>query len=232
MIFNFKHFSIEQSNAVLKVGTDAFVLGAFFEASSPKNILDIGAGTGVLSLIAAQKFQNANIDAIEIDAESARLAAKNFGNSPWTDRLYIHHSSLQDFTTSKTYDLIVSNPPFFENSSAADTEVKNRVKHNGGLSASELIEKVDRFLSEEGECWLILSVDFMRNYLKEIERFKLNIVQEISVFGKPEFLKRKILVLSKKPSHKQKIDFTIRNKEGKYSDEYIALTKELHDRAL
>lgn len=232
MIFNFKHFSIEQSNAVLKVGTDAFVLGAFIKASSPQNILDIGAGTGVLALIAAQKFEQAQVDAVEIDAESARLAAKNFTNSKWSDRLCIHHKSLQEFTSSTNYDLIVSNPPFFENSSAADTEVKNRVKHNDGLSARELIVKINELLSAEGKCWLILSADFMGNYLKEIAHFKLNIVREISVFGKPGVLKRKILVLSKKPDKKQVFDFTIRNKEGKYSAEYIALTKELHDRAL
>lgn len=111
MTFNFKHFSIEQNDAVLKVGTDAFVLGAFFTAHNPKRILDIGAGTGVLSLIAAQKFTNALIDAVEIDEESSVLAQRNFENSPWANRLVVHKTSIQDFSTSQNYDLIVSNPP-------------------------------------------------------------------------------------------------------------------------
>ncbi|SFT43258.1 tRNA1Val (adenine37-N6)-methyltransferase [Lishizhenia tianjinensis] len=232
MIFNFKHFSIEQSNAVLKVGTDAFVLGAFMEATSPKSVLDIGSGTGVLSLIAAQKFNRAHIDAVEIDEESAQLANLNFTNSKWKERLHIHHTALQDYKSHATYDLIVSNPPFFENSSAADSDVNNRVKHNNGLSAEELISNVAELLSDSGICWLILSADFMTTYLKAIKHHQLYITKEINVFGKPSVLKRKILVLEKEEKEKQYQDFTIRNMDGKYSAEYIALTKELHDRAL
>lgn len=232
VIFKFKHFNIEQSDAVLKVGTDAFVLGALIHASTPLNILDIGAGTGVLSLIAAQKFSSALIDAVEIDDDSVELAARNFSNSNWENRLTIHHCSVQNYFPNKSYDLIISNPPFFENSSAANTAVKNRVKHNNSLSAVDLLSAIAKLLSLQGECWLILSVDFITTYLAEIEKQGLFIRKEINIYGKPTVLKRKVLRLTKTNGICQTENFVIRDERGNYSSQYINLTKELHDRAL
>lgn len=232
MIFKFKHFLIEQNDAVLKVGTDAFVLGALLEANQPLQVLDIGSGTGVLSLIAAQKFQNAHIDAVEIDQESARLAERNFSQSPWKHRFIIHPVSIQEFNSDKVYDLIVSNPPFFENSSLASSNVNNRVKHNTGLTSSDLISSINKLLSNQGQCWLILSIDFLKSYLTEIEKYNLQIRKEIDVYGKPGILKRKVLMLSKQKGECITSDFVIRNAKGKYTDQYIRITKDLHDRDL
>ena len=115
-LFRFKQFQIDQSKSAMKIGTDGVLLGAWTSVSSkPKTILDIGSGTGLIALMLAQRTDGSRIKAIEIDAAAAAEAAKNFKNSPWFDRLELLHTDLLNYTqkSSETFDLIVSNPPFF-----------------------------------------------------------------------------------------------------------------------
>ncbi|MCD4665845.1 MAG: methyltransferase [Bacteroidales bacterium] len=115
--FHFKQFNISDENSAMKVGTDAVLLGAWTDISETNNILDVGTGSGIVATILAQRSE-ANIDAIDIDKGSIDDAENNFDNCPWKNRLTAIHSSLQEYVkfTSKKYDLIVSNPPFFSNS--------------------------------------------------------------------------------------------------------------------
>src|SRR5437879_3258817 len=113
-MFRFKQFNVDQSGCAMKINTDGVLLGALAEADQPENILDIGTGTGVIALMTAQRFENARIDAVEIDQSAAETARRNFSNSPFAERMNLYSMGFEQFFESnpdKKYDLIVSNPP-------------------------------------------------------------------------------------------------------------------------
>ena len=114
-MFSFKQFDIAQDKCAMKVGTDGTLLGAWVKADDPKEILDIGTGTGLIAMMMAQRFANAQVKAIELDMDASHQAAENFQNTPWANRLFQEHISLQEFKHPPSFDLIVSNPPYFEN---------------------------------------------------------------------------------------------------------------------
>src|ERR1035437_1092252 len=115
-MFQFKQFSVDQSGCAMKINTDGVLLGAITDADHPAAILDIGTGTGVIALMLAQRFADAEIDAVEIDPEAAKTAEVNFEASPFADRLNIYASGFEDYFDvypDRKYNLIVSNPPFY-----------------------------------------------------------------------------------------------------------------------
>jgi tRNA1Val (adenine37-N6)-methyltransferase len=121
--FHFKEFSIHQDRCAMKIGTDGVLLGAWATINPDANqILDLGAGTGIIALQLAQRNAFADIDAIEIDDAAFEQCTDNFENSPWADRLFCYHASAQEFATemNEAYDLIVSNPPFYSPSERKD----------------------------------------------------------------------------------------------------------------
>ena len=122
MSFRFKQFYVDDDRCAMKVGTDGVLLGCWcptphltFDIGHLR-ILDIGTGSGLIALMLAQRCTDAHIDAIDIDAEAAAQAAENFASSPWSERLHAHHCSLQEWRPEEKYHLIVSNPPYFQNS--------------------------------------------------------------------------------------------------------------------
>ncbi|NJN77877.1 MAG: methyltransferase [Saprospiraceae bacterium] len=150
--FRFKQFQIHQDKTAMKVGTDGVLLGAWADVLESESILDIGTGTGLIALIIAQRNQNAMVDAVEIDESSYEQAKQNFEESSWTKRLNIYQSSIQDYAKNcgKQYDLIVSNPPYFVNSTKSKQEDKNQVRHTDSLSFEELIKSVNILLEISG----------------------------------------------------------------------------------
>ncbi len=158
MAFRFKQFSVEDEHASMKVGTDAVLLGAWAENSSPEHILDIGTGSGLISLMLAQRFPEAMITGIDIHPGSVMQAEENFKKSPWQKNLNVIASSLQDFSSGQTkkYKLIVSNPPFFTDSLRPHTSSKKVAKHTDSLSYEELVRGAAGLLHQEGSFALIL----------------------------------------------------------------------------
>jgi len=133
-MFHFKQFSVDQTACAMKINTDGVLLGSLTQANHPQKILDIGTGTGVVALMLAQRFINAQIDAVEIEASAAKTAEANFVNSPFNKRLKIYHSSFQNYFdqySDKQYALIVSNPPFYINSLQSPGANKSLAKHAG-----------------------------------------------------------------------------------------------------
>ena len=147
----------------MKVCTDACVLGAYANVvNSPKCILDIGTGTGLLALMAAQRNPSALIDAVEVDDTAFNQATENVAASPFAGRVRLIHSRIQDFQTTsslgeaKVYDQILTNPPFYTNHLRSPDSAVNRALHTDELPFSELIESVVRLLKPEGEWWVLL----------------------------------------------------------------------------
>jgi tRNA1Val (adenine37-N6)-methyltransferase len=184
--FKFKQFSVSQDRCAMKIGTDGVLVGAWASLGHfPRTILDIGAGTGVISLQLAQRDPDAQIDAIEIDEHAFEQCTDNFENSPWGDRLYCYHASLQEFAQElieeeeqHSYDLIISNPPFYTDHYKTQDEQRDLARFTDALPFEHLIVCAAHLLSESGRFCVILPK-------KEEEKFvALALEQQLSVLRK------------------------------------------------
>lgn len=157
--FRFQQFSVVQKNSGMKICTDAVLFGAMAPIQSGDMVLDIGAGTGVLSLMAAQ-LGATQITAVELTLEAYQEASVNFANSPWSKQLEAVHQDIQSFaiTATRLYDLIISNPPFFENHSRTSDVLRNTARHTDQLPFSDLLSIAEQLLSPQGLFYLLIPV--------------------------------------------------------------------------
>lgn len=167
--FDFKQFRIAQDRCAMKVGTDGVLLGSWAPLRpSCSRILDIGTGTGLIALMLAQRVVDAHVDAIEIDADAAAQAAENAAASPFSSRIRVHHCSLQDFDPScveARYDLIVSNPPFYNATLKPDDEARAAARHCDSLPLRQIMECASHRLTPSGSLALIYPVDYSQQVL-------------------------------------------------------------------
>ena len=154
--FNFKQFSIQQNNAAMKIGTDGILLGAWTDVNKAKQILDIGCGTGVIGIMQAQKNCEAIIDLVEIDKSACIDANINISNCPWYNRINLFESALDKFNTNKKYDVIISNPPFFNNSLKSENNSRSLARHSISLDYKQIILFSNKYLNNNGGLSLIL----------------------------------------------------------------------------
>ena len=230
MAFQFKQFKIEDDQSAMKVGTDAVLLGAWVSVQNATQILDIGTGSGLIALMLAQKSK-AKIDAIEIDQASAEQAKQNFEESDWSEQLSIENISLQNYCKSATqkYDLIVSNPPFFDQSLKSTRQEKNISKHNDSLKFNELAYGLKKLLSPDGKAAIILPVVEAKHFLDEarMEGLYLNKkLQIIPVIGTEP--NRWIVEISAIRSELSEEILSIRDEQRAYTSEYKNLTKDFY----
>ena len=166
--FSFKRFTVRQPRSAMKVGTDGVVLGAWFDVGGPDvRILDVGTGTGLIALMAAQRNSAARIDAVEIDAPSCLDAEENFEASPWGGRLRLFGEPFAAFCRRDTeggYDRIVSNPPYFVRSLRSPDEARTAARHADSLPFGELLEGVRGLLASEGALSVILPCDAAQEF--------------------------------------------------------------------
>ncbi len=159
-VFHFRQFSVRHRHSTMKVGTDGVLLGAWVNTNGASTILDVGSGTGLIALMLAQRtLGKAQIDAVEIDEAAAADAAANFMASPWHKNLKLHTIDLRHFTPSHRYDLIVSNPPYFNRALKSPEPKRNRVRHTDSLSHQELLIFARDWLMPTGRLALILPPD-------------------------------------------------------------------------
>ena len=155
--FEFKQFRIEQAMCAMKVTTDACIQGAWTPVlSGVKRVLDIGAGTGLLALMLAQRNTGISIDAVEFDHDAAKQASENVGASPWADRINIVEADIREFKAAHRYDLVITNPPFFNNSLLGDKDRKNHARHTLSLSYAGLLAAMEAHLDEGGYISILL----------------------------------------------------------------------------
>lgn len=157
-IFKFKEFEVNQAGCAMKINTDGVLLGAMVLQTDPQYILDIGTGTGVIAMMLAQRFPEAQVDAVEIDESAAKAAIDNFANSKFAMRSKAHLSAIADYQTTRKYDLVVSNPPFFVNDLKNPEVRKGIARHADEEFFESLVQKVSEILSDTGSFWLILPV--------------------------------------------------------------------------
>jgi tRNA1Val (adenine37-N6)-methyltransferase len=233
-IFKFKHFSISQSDTTMKVGTDAMVLGSLVSlVDRPVTVLDIGTGTGVLALMIAQRSEEALVMALEIDERACQEAENNFKASHWSNRLASIHEDILEIEFDSTFDLIVSNPPYYENSLLSENDRTSRAKHAEFLPVGSLLNKVNELLTNEGSFWVIIPFENTNSWVEAAKEENLYLKSSISIIGKEgQGEKRSILEFSRKQSEVSSASLTVRDFKNNYTKEYIELTKEFHDRDL
>ena len=239
-IFRFKRFDVINERSAMKVNTDGVLLGALMTVlPSDRRLLDIGTGTGTIALMAAQRLTEISsgsdiaIHAIDIDEPSATEAAGNFQNSPWGGSLRAHHTSLDEFTISvqgQEFDLIFSNPPYFDNALNAPEQRRNAARHTStGLSYREILDFSSSCLTENGRVAMVLPADTEHDLTRHARMNGLHLSKMTRIRTVPrktpklivaEFVKTRI-------EAPQDTILTIQN-EGQYTQEYLSLMKEFY----
>lgn len=224
--FRFQQFSIQQSKDVFRVGTDGVLLGAMCNVTNAKKILEIGTGTGLISLMLAQRNVSAKILAIDINESAVKLASENFRNSIFNENLKVGLKDFKNFETNENFDLVVCNPPFFEeNASAKDVLARQQVE----LNFRNLVEKSAEIITKKGILSIILPSEAATDVKSLAEEFNLYLVREINIYGiEGGNLKRNILEFSLVQKPLEISDFVIEKKPREYSDQYLNLTKNFH----
>lgn len=224
--FRFQQFSIQQSKDVFRVGTDGVLLGAMCNVKNAKKILEIGTGTGLISLMLAQRNVSAKISAIDINENAVKLASENFRNSIFNENLKVELKDFKNFETNENFDLVVCNPPFFEeNASAKDVLARQQVE----LNFRNLVEKSTEIITKKGILSIILPSEAATDVKSLAEEFNLYLVREINIYGiEGGNLKRNILEFSLAQKPLEISDFVIEKRPREYSDQYLNLTKNFH----
>ena len=231
--FQFKQFSVEQDRTAMKIGTDGVLLGAWTPIeNNPFSILDIGAGTGIIALMLAQRTSAEQIDALEIDEEAYEQATDNFENSPWNDRMFCFHAGLDEFVEEPEdeYDLIVSNPPFYSEDYKSDNEQRDLARFQDAMPFEDLIEAADLLLSENGIFSVIIPFKEEEKILAIANEYELYPLKITRVKGTPTTeIKRSLLAFSRNEISDFPIDeLIIETARHIYTPEYIALTKDFY----
>ena len=239
MIFQFQQFTIHQDRCSMKVGTDGVLLGAWASISHHTkaltqnfSFLDIGAGTGIISLMLAQRATQAGqtfqVEAIEIDTDAAQQAQENIAASPWAKSISIHPISLQQFAQDETigcYDLIVSNPPFYNATLKPTDEGRAMARHKDALPVSVIARFASQHLSPNGRLALIFPIAYDSEVMTAAVLsglFPIRICDIITKAGKP--CKRRMVEFSIQNAHIIRQQLIIRNADGKYTEDYRSLT--------
>jgi tRNA1Val (adenine37-N6)-methyltransferase len=229
--FQFKQFTVHQDKCAMKVCTDACLFGAVVAENYPTAgiCLDIGTGTGLLSLMYAQKNPVCNIDAVEIDKVAAEQAEQNFAASAWANRLNIINADIFAFSTQKKYDCIISNPPFFEDDLKSKDMLKNNAKHDTTLSLTGLLKIVKEQLSTAGIFAVLLPFHRVNNFIEEANGNDLYLIQQLLIKQTPthDFF-RGILFFSQTKRLTIKSEMIIKSEEGNYTDEFTAALKDYY----
>lgn len=224
--FTFKQFQIQQSKDVFRVGTDGVLLGALADVENASSVLEVGTGTGLISLMLAQRNLQAGFLGLDINEEAAKLTQLNFENSPFHARLKNSHQDFKTFETEDRFDLIVSNPPYFEESGSEKDKVARQTVE---LNFMQLISKAAELLSEKGIFSVIIPVEAGEVFISIGKENNLHLNRKVNIRGiENAKAKRLILEFSLQEKEINESDFIIEKSPRQYSDQYLELTKEFH----
>lgn len=224
--FTFKHFEIQQSKNVFRVGTDGVLLGVLADVENASEVLEIGTGTGLISLMLAQRNTKASFLGLDINEDAVLLTRTNFEHSPFHSRLKNVHQDLKTFETEKKFDLIVSNPPYFEESGSDKDKIARQTVE---LNFQQLIVASVKFLDDQGILSVIIPAEAGDDFIKIALENQLFLKHRINIKGiENSKTKRLVLEFSLAEMLVQESDFVIEKSPRQYSDLYLELTKEFH----
>ena len=230
--FKFKAFSVIQDKCAMKVGTDGVLLGAWVNIDPGlESILDIGTGSGLIALQMAQRSDAELIDALEIETNAFEQAVENFENSDWSNRLFCYHASLQEFEEEidEKYELIISNPPYFNDSFKALKEDRATARHTGSLNFYELLSATARLLAEKGSCAFIIPFKEEENFIQITKNNGLFPSRITRVRGNSKSdLKRSLLQLISTDISPIINELTIELERHVYTATYVDLVKDFY----
>lgn len=223
--FQFKQFAVFQDKTAMKVGTDGVLLGAWTKVDHAISALDIGTGTGLVALMLAQRNHQLLIDAIELDAEAYEQAIENTSISRFNEQIKVIHTALQEFDFNKTYDLIVSNPPFFQVNDRVEGSARKNARQQDSLSFDTLLERTALMLSPEGTACFIIPSDTRTHFLYLAALNKLFAGRVCSVRGHQDSpIKRCLIELTfKQPEIIIEEELIIEEARHQYTAAYQAL---------
>lgn len=212
----------------MKIGTDGVLLGAWTTAQNPKKILDIGTGTGLILLMLAQRFPQAKLTGIEIDENAFLEAQFNVSESIFKEKCSVTYTSLQEFSSEEEFDLIVSNPPFFE-FTHKENSARNTARQQSNLSFDELILKAEKLLSSDGKFAVIIPYESENYFVKLSEKSVLFPEKITRVKGNENAdFKRCLMIFSRKNSEIEINELIIEISRNVYTQDYISLTKDFY----
>lgn len=229
--FRFKQFIVYQDLCAMKVGTDGVLLGAWVNVSDCNNVLDIGTGTGLVAMMMAQRNPKAKVDALDIYEGCVMQAQQNVSNSPFAQHIDVQHNSFQAFAlhTHKKYDLIVSNPPYFQNALKSPDLSRTQARHNDSLSFFDILSAGAPLLLEGGRIALILPHEFKQMALDHAGTVDLFANRITNVFALPHKPAKRLLIEFGASEMKcVEDDLIIELGRHQYSDEFNALTAEYY----
>ena len=223
--FQFKQFTVWHDRCAMKVGTDGVLLGAWASAEQVRRALDVGCGSGLIGLMLAQRYPQAEVVGIEIDPEAADQAAENMAHSPWTERMQVVKGDFCDYHPAETFDLIVSNPPYFVDALRSPVGERSLARHAAGLNYESLFRKSHELLAEGGRICVILPAEAVALAVDAASRNQLFPDHKICVYtkqGKP--LRRVMLSFGTSIEPCQTTDLYLMNADGSYAASYRQLT--------
>lgn len=228
--FRFKQFEIRQDRCAMKVGTDGVLIGAWAEVSGARAVLDAGCGTGLISLMVAQRNGESRIDAVEIDQDAAEQAKENVKRSAWAERINVVNVDVRQWceTVQTRYDLVISNPPYFSNSLGCPDEGRLKARHDESLSLEELAAGVSRVMSADGRFCVILPYREAERMVMTCEVEGLYPNRQTDVYGRTdaEFPVRVMMEFVRSVTgESRRASLYIEKSRNVYTDEYTDLTK-------
>lgn len=232
-MFSFKQFTVQQDKCAMKIGTDGVLLGAWCPIdNNPFSVLDIGAGTGILSLMLAQRSNAEQIDSLEIDEEAYEQCVENFESSPWSDRLFCFHAGLDEFVEEPEdeYDIIISNPPFYSEDYKTENSQRDLARFQDALPFEDLIEAADLLLSENGIFAVIIPFKEEEKFIDLCAEAELYPVKVTRVKGSHKTpIVRSLLAFKRYELPVLEADeLVIEINRHEYTDDYINLTKDFY----
>ena len=225
--FRFRQFEIKQNDKVFRVGTDGVLLGTLADCADAKSILEIGSGTGLISLMVAQRNAQAYIQAIDINKAAAALTAENFACSPFSSRLTAVHADARSLGNS-SFDLVLCNPPFFEDhgdETAKDYLARRQVT----LSFRDLITTGARLVGDNGVLSVIVPYDSSGEFAEMASEQNLHLIRRVDIRGIAGGVwRRSVLEFARNKKTPVLQEFTVEKSPRIYSEEYLELTRDFH----
>lgn len=227
--FHFKQFSIAHDKCAMKVGTDGVLIGAWANHQNPLNILDIGTGSGLICFMMAQRFPDSIITGIDIDDDAIEQAQENRQKNRWSDRITFTRTNLSDISSVR-FDLIVSNPPFYNGTNTSGNAQRDLARQNISLPPALLFNKVVELLNKNGSFCCIIPREITEEYETLANEYNLYVQEKIAVKGNPDKEVKRILLRFGKQLVNPKLGkLTIEtNKRHEYTNQYLSLINEFY----